>query len=363
MDFVYFALIYRWLQDKISGFGAGLLHNVMQFATGIALALVTVWILVQGFRIVTGRSRDSMMALVADMGRIGVIVAAATVMAVDAEGIQRFFSHDLARDISKLVTGSDDPPVKAIDRNLAYTQLAMASIEAVSVPVEDVANANAQGRASLIAMLGVAGPPMTAGAMLLMFQVAMALFVGLGPLFILCLIFEQTKPMFQRWLMYGLSTLFSLAVLNVMVAIVLELTLRVARALWSAHIVTAITDASAEGFTNQALQQGGIGLLMTVLLISTPPMAAAFFGGMVGQFISYATVNGGSNINRQGPQGQVPGMWAAGQAPTTAGNRWAPPSGDYSRIADSSSLSAAPPLPDTVKTASEATVRETRGSI
>jgi hypothetical protein len=41
--------------------------------------------------------------------------------------------------------------------------------------------------------LGTASPPMAAGAMLLMFNLAIALFVGLGPIFILCLIFEQTK--------------------------------------------------------------------------------------------------------------------------------------------------------------------------
>uniref|UniRef100_UPI003D3036BD type IV secretion system protein n=1 Tax=Klebsiella pneumoniae TaxID=573 RepID=UPI003D3036BD len=35
--------------------------------------------------------------------------------------------------------------------------------------------------------------------------------VGLGPLFILCLLFDQTKQLFQRWLFYGIGTMFSMA--------------------------------------------------------------------------------------------------------------------------------------------------------
>ncbi|MBS7777355.1 type IV secretion system protein [Acidovorax sp. CCYZU-2555] len=324
MDFIYFALIYSWLTEKIDTFGSSLVVRSMQFATSIALALLTVWIIVQGFRILTGRSRESMMGMVSDMGRAAVIVAVATVMAIGSLDLQQFFGEDLARNINSLVTGSNESPSSNIDRNLAYTQLAMGAIEAISVPAGDAAGSNAQSRASLIAMLGVAGPPMTAGAMLLMYKVAMALFIGLGPLFILCLIFEQTKSMFHRWLMYGLATLFSLAVLNFMVSIVLELTLRVAAAMWASTAINAITGANAEGFTNQALQQGGIGLLMTVLLVSTPPMAAAFFGGTMGQFMSYAQVNGGGSVNRPGPQGQPPGSWggfgpgAPATAPTQA---------------------------------------------
>ncbi len=40
----------------------------------------------------------------------------------------------------------------------------------------------------------------------LFYEVALALFIGLGPLFILCLLFEQTKTLFQKWLFYGIGT-------------------------------------------------------------------------------------------------------------------------------------------------------------
>ncbi|WP_342351539.1 MULTISPECIES: type IV secretion system protein [Stenotrophomonas] len=79
---------------------------------------------------------------------------------------------------------------------------------------------------------GTAGPAITAGSMLLLYAVAIALFIGLGPLFILCLLFEQTKSLFQRWLFYGIGTLFSMAVLAAMTGIALDMVLRVSKAFW-----------------------------------------------------------------------------------------------------------------------------------
>ncbi|MEA9919188.1 type IV secretion system protein, partial [Xanthomonas campestris] len=39
------------------------------------------------------------------------------------------------------------------------------------------------------------------------------MFVGFGPLVILRLFFDQTKQLFQKWLLYGIGTMFSIGVL------------------------------------------------------------------------------------------------------------------------------------------------------
>jgi type IV secretion system protein VirB6 len=305
MSFVYYALIYNWLQGKIDDFMNTVVTNVMGWASAIAVTLVTLWIMIQGYRMITGQSRESMMALVVNMAKIAVIAAAATTMSFMGNDLRTWFTDDLSSGINQLITGSASSPIDQIDQNLAYTQMALGAIDGIEA--SDAANVQEKARTSLIATLGIAGPPMTAGALLLMYQIALALFIGLGPLFILCLIFEPTKQLFHKWLMYGIGTLFSLAVLNFVVSLVLELTLRVAGALWATNIITSITGDKAEGFTNQALQQGGLGLLMTVLLISTPPMAAMFFQGTLGQFYSYSQVD--PNQRSSGQQGQPPGAY------------------------------------------------------
>ena len=165
----------------------------------------------------------------------------------------------------------------------------------------------------VIATLGTAGPAVTAGVLLLMYKLALAMVIGLGPIFIMCLIFEQTKDLFKRWLLYGIGTLFSFAVLNFMLSIALDLCLRVAAALWATNVINSITGQGSGGFSSQAMQQGGVGLLMTLLIITTPAMAAAFFQGTLGQFSPYSTV--GASSGHPGPQGQPPGAYSGGYAP------------------------------------------------
>jgi len=150
---------------------------------------------------------------------------------------------------------------------------------------------------------------MAAGAMLLLYQFAIALFIGLGPLFILCLIFDQTKDLFRRWLMYGIGTIFSMALLSVVASMVLDLTISVNEAIWGAKIANKLLGTDTEGLSTLALQQGGIGLLLTTLIISVPPMAAMFFQGTLGNFMHFSAFAGAGSA--PGPQGQPPGSWIA----------------------------------------------------
>jgi type IV secretion system protein VirB6 len=178
------------------------------------------------------------------------------------------------------------------------------------VPPGDTETSNAKSHAMFLAGFGTSSPPMAAGAMMLMFNLALALFIGLGPIFILCLLFEQTKPLFQKWLLYGIGTLFAMAMLSFISGIVLSVTLKAAEALWAASTINGLIGATSEGLTTQSMEQGGIGLLMTMLIISAPPMAAQFFNGTLGSFMAYSAFGGGGA--RPGPQGQPPGSYAVG---------------------------------------------------
>jgi type IV secretion system protein VirB6 len=318
--YVYFALIYNYLQQAINHFQSNIVGNFMTWVSGIALVLVTLWIMIQGYRMITGQSQGSMMAMVTNMMRIVLIVTAATTMSIFGGSLATYLAADgaLGAEISQLVGGSSSP-ISGIDANMAETQVALAAIDAVQVPPGDTESAEAKAHAMLIAGFGTSSPPMAAGAMLLLYQFAMAMVVGFGPLFILCLIFEQTKGLFQKWLLYGIGTLFSIAMLYVVTSIVLDLTVNLAGALWSATLINTITGQGGEGYSSQAIQQGGIGLLMTVLIISVPPMASAFFQGSLGSFFAFSQFGGGAS--RLGPQGQPPGSYGG----YGGGGSYAPP--------------------------------------
>ncbi|QWP75711.1 type IV secretion system protein [Lysobacter sp. K5869] len=290
-DYVFFKLINEYFNQEIDQFGLSLMRRTMAWAAGIAQILVTLWLTIAGYRIVTGQSREPMMGLVVGGARIAVIVAVATGMSFGGASLHRFFTQDLDREIHALFTAQEGSSAEAIDRNLAYMQVALNAIDAIQVPSGDEALQERKRQALLFAGLGTAGPPMVAGAMLLLYKFTLALFIGLGPLFVLCLIFDQTKDLFRKWLMYGLGTLFSMATLSVVTAMTMKLLSKIAVALWLSK-ATGLLGSASEGLSAQAMQQGGIGLLMSVLLISVPPAAAMFFQGTVGSFNSYSQLGG-----------------------------------------------------------------------
>jgi type IV secretion system protein VirB6 len=314
-DFVFFRLILSYLEDRINKFGIELLTHMMTWVGGIALVLMTLWVLIQGYRIVTGQSRDSMMALVTNMARAALIVSVATSMAIFGTSIQEFLTKDVKGVISAVVTGKDDPPEKQIDQALGWMQVALSSVDAIKV-VGDPSISSEKTQAQLFIGMGTGGPAVVAGSMLLLYQIAMALFVGFGPLFILCLLFEQTKPLFQKWLLYGIGTMFSMAVLAAMVSIALDMVIRVSVAFWARAAFDQILapGGSSDGLTSQAMQQGGMGLILTTLILTAPPMAAFFFQGTLGNFMAYSQIGGSPIPAQPGGQGQPPGSYTPPQS-------------------------------------------------
>jgi len=311
-DFVFFRLILDYLHKEIAEYGVKLLGRMMAWVGGIALTLMTLWVLIQGFRIVTGRSRDSMMVLVSNMAKAALIVSVATTMGMFGQELHGFLINDVKNEISYVVTGKKDSPEDLIDENLGYMQLALSSVDALDV-MSDVTLDNAKTRAMWFIGMGTGGPAVTAGSMLLLYEVALALFIGLGPLFILCLLFDQTKQLFQKWLLYGIGTMFSMAVLAAMTSIAMKMVSKVAFAFWGSALAGSLMgDNFTEGMSSMALQQGGMGLILTTLILTAPPMAAMFFQGTLGSFMAYSQIGGSAVPASPGPNGQPPGSMGGG---------------------------------------------------
>lgn len=124
----------------------------------------------------------------------------------------------------------------------------------------------------------------------------------------LCLLFDQTKSLFQRWLFYGIGTLFSQAVLVFVTSVAMEMVARVAFAVWTSNILSNIPGLGLDllgqqGLNAQAVQQGGMGLILSTLILATPPMAAMFFQGSLGNFSPYAGMGSQFSQAANAPQG------------------------------------------------------------
>ena len=60
-DMVFFQQINGFLRDEIDEFAVNLLGRTAAWLGSIVLSLMTLWIMIQGYRIASGQSRDSMM--------------------------------------------------------------------------------------------------------------------------------------------------------------------------------------------------------------------------------------------------------------------------------------------------------------
>jgi type IV secretion system protein VirB6 len=319
MNLAIYALVYTYINSAINDFMTHLMGQMMEFVSGIALLFITIWIMMVGFRVVTGQLREPLMAVVVNMARIAFIVTVATGMSVFGSDIHTLAMDTLPTELNQMFTGSNSTIPDEINKNLTETVFAMGAIDAVQAPPGDVQTVTDKSRASMFAIFGTASPPIAVGTLMLMYNFAIALFVGLGPLFILCLIFNKTKALFEKWLLYGLATLFSLAMLSFISTIVLQVTLRAAIALWSSNAINNLIGVSSEGLSTQSLEQGGIGMMLTMLVISVPPMAGNFFAGTLGNFMAYSAFSGGGiGGARPGPQGQPAGSYGLAPMSSTA---------------------------------------------
>ena len=308
IQWAFFKVIFAFLDDEILAFQDNLLGGTLQWVSGVALVLLTLWILFQGFQIITGRSSESLMGLVVGSLRAVLVVGAATTLAFGSSDFYDTFTNGMQREVSQAVTGRDDLPADAIDHSLDLLQLTMVGIDALAVDSQMLEDD--KDRALLLTGIGMAGPAVVGGALLLLYKLALALFVGLGPLFILSLLFDQTRQLFSKWLYYGIATMFTMSVLSFMVAVTMKMVVAVAFAFAAQYGLAMAAGVPLQGISSMAMQQGGLGLIMTILLVLTPPMAGAFFQGTLGQFSAY---------NQFGNVGSAPpGAGGPGSGPVAA---------------------------------------------
>src|SRR3546814_1743888 len=127
-NIVFFKIVNEFLQSEIDRFGIELLGRTLRWIGMIALSAMTIWIMLQGWRIVTGRSRDSLMALVSDSLRATLIVGIATGMTFGGPRLFEFLSNDVDAAINAVVNGRDTNAYDYIARSPAHMQVSLTSI-------------------------------------------------------------------------------------------------------------------------------------------------------------------------------------------------------------------------------------------
>lgn len=313
LDLFLYTGVRDYIYARISFFTEKVLSQNLTLALTTVLGLLTLWVMVQGYLIATGRSQEGLKGFVYNLGKSYFIVAVALGVAAGSSFGVRVLTEDLTDGISQIMSGNSDLGSEClldrskaisgckIDLNLKTTQTILSSLSAIDTAEDDYLEEKL-GQAKLFAGIGTAGPAIVAGTMLIMFRIAMALFIGFAPIFILCLLFKKTAPLFQKWLYYGLATIFSGVMLGVMTEISMDLVGNLFGGTEAGgFIAKVIGGGSQAAIMDTVSQQLGLGLILSTLLITVPPMAGLWFNGVMGTFSAYAVMGVGGASRQEVP--------------------------------------------------------------
>ena len=141
---------------------------------------------------------------------------------------------------------------------------------------------------------------------MLLNEIALHLCLVVAPLCILAYIYEPTRFLFVNWLKFTIATLFSMVIISVVTVIALRAILVLIASLLAMDVGNGIANALGVNASLQlrdiATLSGGVGLLLTTLLLGTPPIVFNFF---IGGGLNPGTINSFGLFARHEPMNQA----------------------------------------------------------
>ena len=285
---IFFSAMREYIKHQLESYLADGLNRVISFVGVIALTMLTLWIMIEGYRIMTGQSRTPLVAFIVNAGKAVMIVTIATSGALYNDWVVDTID-DFRDEVTYLITGTDQDVYRQVDKNLALTQTMLSTVSTLAKR-DNATDAEAK-KAWWIGAFGGAGPAVVGGMVSLLNEIMLHFAIMLGPLFILGLLFEQTKQLFWSWVKSVLGLMLSMGVLAFLSGLVMKITIGYATAAVAAIAVNNWLPGVAglldmPSITDTMMVQGGIGLLLTTMLITIPPAVSQFVGGTLGAGVS-----------------------------------------------------------------------------
>lgn len=290
VSLAFFTVMREIVRSRIDDFMTEGIARMFAFVSAISITMFTLWLMIQGYRILTGESSGSLMAFVVRAGKVVFILSVASGVSSFGSNINGY-THDFQRQITKLVTGKDKDVYTMVDQSLLKTQLIMTGVSTL-VAAADPEKKDDKSLILAASAFGSAGPAVIAGTLSLLNEIAVSLAVVFAPLFILALIFENTKSLFWNWLRYTVGVMFSMAVLAMVTGIALDISIAYAGLILASAVFNSIASSipilgdllagDSASLTQTAIQQGGLGLVLSMLLLTVPPLVMQFFSTSLG---------------------------------------------------------------------------------
>ena len=294
----FFILIKTYVEILIMKFGDRGLSALSTVLIPSLMSMVTVWLMFEGYRILNGQSREPLNMFLWRGAKMVVIITVASWIMNNPTGLRDWISEHIKNPIASVIVGGEyASPEAMVDSSLLLMHLIMGAFGSLQAATS---NDNGSAFSNFIMASGVAqgAPAVVAGALLLLNEIALSLAILTAPAFILCLLYDPTKQYFQGWLKFFLGSLLTMAVLSVMVTIGLKVMLVYATKVLGEYGVGVAVAGSASqdrpGIAQITIMQGGLGLMMSTLMITAPLLVGNLIGSSLGGFSGYNMFTGGN---------------------------------------------------------------------
>ncbi|WP_374494097.1 type IV secretion system protein [Brachymonas sp.] len=288
----------------VQDFGYAGMGRLFQVTITIGTACLTLWFMWEGWRMVSGQSRESFMGFLNRAFVVIIVVASAQGFALSGHSMMQTV-RDMQNIVAQAITGNEyTSPDKMVGKVLTY-MLTLQSILQIYQGSVSPGGADFSNTLTFITGAGQAVPALLAGGLSLLNEVALNLSFVFGPLFILCYISVRTRFLFVNWVKFTVTTLFSMAVLSVVTVIALKAIIMMAAMLIGMNVSSAVAGAAASALgsdsllgslleagstspslTDIATVTGGVGMLLTTLILGVPPLVVSFFSNGMGAVAS-----------------------------------------------------------------------------
>ena len=312
-----------------------------------------------------GQSRESMAVFMVQSVKVITVVAVAQGMAIFGQDLSALFT-DWRNTIAGVITGGSyqDPSamVGEVMSKMLILQTAMDVFQGSGVTA--TSNIQMANTMSFISGAGMAMPALIGGGLLLLNEIALNLCLVFGPLCMLAYVFEPTRQIFVTWVKFSITTLFSMVVITVVTVIALKALIMLGTALVTIDAGSTIVGLITGGKGGMQLRDiatvsGGLGMLLTTLIVGTPPLVTNFFSGamhmpQIGNNVFTSLLGGGKNHAGGGGAAAATGVPAVGANTAIKENSGNVPSDGISNKQLLGQNAATNMQTDSVKTAEQA---------
>lgn len=266
-------LVLPALQGLVNAVSNRVWGGLTDLFTFIGVPAVTLWILINGYMILTGATREPLGSFLLKAGKVYFWMLLATGSAA-FNGDLRQLTVDLRDASTEMVTGSGAPFWSQIQ-----TQVGLMSVTAgiVGLTAQNMRERNEPDGAATVATVGstlaVAMPIVVVGMTGLTLEAAMTIGAAFAPMFFFMGIFQKFADWPVMWVKY-------------MLGIVLTASVMAAMSVWAMGVYVASLVASVglvatgAGLLQVSTVMAASGVLMTGLIITIPSLVSRLFGQM-----------------------------------------------------------------------------------